>query len=62
MFNFFNKLKFYVIKSENGNLACCSKSGAPLIGNNKDQLKILLDRMKEKDNRYKNCKIVRMSE
>jgi len=62
MFNFLKKLKFYAVKTENNTLACCSKSGEPLIAKNKDQLEILLFRMKEQDDRYEKCKVVKVSE
>ncbi len=62
MWFFRKKLSFYAVKTKNNNLACCSITEEPLIANDKDKLKKLLKSMKEKDDRYINCKIVKVCE
>lgn len=59
---FSKKLKFYVVKTSSGSLACCSQTGAPLISDEKEKLVKLLEAIKVKDSRYRDCKILRVSE
>lgn len=59
---FEKKLKFYVVKTQDGNLACCIKTGNPLIGDNKENLKNLLRIMKKQEPKYEKCKIVKVKE
>lgn len=56
------KLTVYFLKTKNGNLACCSKTGTPLMDINKKRLEDLFIILKEKDLRYSECKIVKLKE
>ena len=57
-----NKLKFFVIKNEFGDLAQCNITEKPLMDIDKKRLNDLLRIMKFKDDSYKKCKIVKMHE
>lgn len=63
MFNLFKKrLEFYVVKTENDNLAQCCKTNTPLIDISRERLEKLLSVMKESNLGYSNCKIVKVRE